>query len=111
MLRSRHPVRGKGTELVHGHTELGSLVDGVEVTLSVLRHCLFVADEQPFEKRPRAPIRMLRCESRHPVENKFQLRVDRMLNPRCTILVEGSDAVLWWYEFGVRRLFRGAIVP
>ena len=94
MLRSRHPLLHEGLELTHGHADFGRIADGFEVLDGGLRHRLHVADEQSFEKRICTPFRMLRGKSSHAAGGKYQLRVQGLLDPGCTVLVESRDAVL-----------------
>jgi hypothetical protein len=50
---------------------------------------------------------MLRGKSNQTVAHKQKLRVHGLLDPGRTVLIEGSDSVLWRHELGVRLVGRG----
>lgn len=97
MDRRRHPVLNDFLERLHRHARVGQ-DNGFDVLQSELLHRVLVSRQDALKRLGRSPFRMPRCDRGQTVVGKQNLRVDRMFDPRGSILIEGGDAVLWSYE-------------
>lgn len=68
--------------------------------LAGARHRFHVAFENPLERLPRSPFRVVGRQRLHAIERERKLKIDRLLGPERAVVVERCDPFSGWDEIG-----------
>ena len=93
------PVLHQRRELAGSHPGMSGEDDFLEVLRRELRHRLAIAGNHRLERLNRLPLRMLRRKRHDTVQRKDDLRVDRLLDPKSSILIKSRKSIAGSNEF------------
>ena len=104
MLGGLDPFRRLRPKLINGHAGEGRHGDLLEFLEGEFRDRLAVAGQDGFEGFDLLQMRLRLHRRGDAVQAIDHLRIDRMLNPGRSVLVESGDARVWRHEIGACRV-------